>query len=114
MWLRRSAIVILISILWAAPSARVSRAVEHQTKHPTAPAVHVTVRPMVASPFSRRESTSPFSPFRLRRKAVLEETQSQVIADVDLGPVPSPDRFLAVLPGAPMAGTPPASLPLRC
>jgi hypothetical protein len=114
MWLLRSAIVIVITTLWAASSARVSPTVERRTKDATDRAVHLTVRPVLAAPFPGREPTAPFSTFRLRRKAVLEETQIQVIPDSDLGPVPSPDRFLALLPSAPMPGTFATSLPLRC
>jgi hypothetical protein len=114
MWWRRWAIVILITTLWAAPSARVSQTVERRTKDSTAPAVQVTAPPLLASLSPGRESAAPLSPFRLRRKAVLEETQIQVIPDADLGPVSLPSRSLAVLPRAPMPRTVPTSLPLRC
>ena len=74
----------------------------------------MTERIVLSPPLAPQESTSAFSPFRLRRKAVLEETQTQDIEVLDLGPVSMPSPFLAVLPWAPMPGRSLTSLPLRC
>ena len=106
--------LILMLALGSCPSARGAQADEGRTRTTTVAVVDLTVRIVVSPPLSRQDPASPSSPFRLRRKAVLEETQTPVADNSDLGRVPSPSPFLAVLPTAPMPCLFFGSLPLRC
>lgn len=112
MWLRRWAILVLIATVWSCPSARGSQAVEPRAKETPNPVVRVTERVVLSPPVSRRESTSPLLGFR--RKAVLEETQTQVSEGSDLGPVPLPSPYLVVRSRALMPSRSLALRPLRC
>jgi hypothetical protein len=114
MSLPRCTTIFLILALASCPSARGSQAVEPRAKTTPVAAVDLTVHVVVSPPLSRQDPVSPSSPSRLRRKAVLEETQTPVADNSDLGRVPSPSPFLAVLPTAPMPCLFFGSLPLRC
>lgn len=114
MWWPRCISLILIAAVCSYPSARGSQAVERRAKAASVPGVDVTAPVVLSAPVSRRESISPFTPIRIRRKAVLEQTHTQIADNLDLGPVPSPSPFLASLPVAPMPCLSFESLPLRC
>ena len=106
--------IFLILALGSCPSARGSQAVAPRAKTTPVAAVDLAVRIVLSPPLSRQDPTSPSSPFRLRRKAVLEETQTPVADSSDFGPVPAPNPFLAVLPTAASPCLFCGSLPLRC
>jgi hypothetical protein len=112
LWLRMT--LVLIATIWFCPSARALQDVDGRARETLALSLNPSERLVLSAPFSRGESSSPFSPFRLRRKAVLEESQTQVIDSADLGPASSPSPCLAVVSRALTPGPSLASLPLRC
>jgi hypothetical protein len=108
----QSAVLVLIAPVWYCPLVRASRAVELRVNDRTAPIVRVTVRVVLSPPLS--EPAAPFRLLGFRRKAVLEETQTQVTEDCDSGLIPIPSPFLAVLSRVLVTGRSLASSPLRC
>jgi len=63
---------------------------------------------------ARPQSISPFSPWRYRLKSVLQETDSRIIQESDLGPVPLPGRFYASVVPTRRTVLSRTAIPLRC
>jgi hypothetical protein len=62
----------------------------------------------------RAHSISPFSPWRYRLKSVLQETDSRITQESDLGPMPLPDRFYSSMARTPRLDQSRPTIPLRC
>jgi hypothetical protein len=114
MWLRRSAIVVLIAGFLVASFAADTRAVKNRSKHDP---IHVTgathQRALSPSP-SRPFSVSIQSQWRSRLKSVLDETDPRILEESDLGPAPIPIQTILIGCNGPSPCLRLATLQLRC
>jgi hypothetical protein len=110
----RSAMVILIAALLLTPSARSTPVVDGQADCAQTLAAHVVNPCLLPFPTSGPASVSSFSPWRHRRKAVLEETNPRILEESDLGAVICPSEFTRSEPSEPHFCGPLSPVPLRC
>lgn len=114
----KAAMILLVGCLLLTPSPRAVKAVpssERQAQTVSVPEPGCTHgAPLPTSGPSRPASLAQFSPWRYRLKSVLEETDSRIIEEADLGPAPSPSRLIRFLPIECLTCRPLATPPLRC
>jgi hypothetical protein len=114
MWSRRTAMLILTSLVLSVPNARGVQPVGPRAEN--AP----VARPLASAPAdlgavdSSPLSLTPFTPWKMRRKAVLEETDTRIGQESDLGPACLPDRVSSLAQLGPIRSRLINRIPLRC
>jgi hypothetical protein len=112
-----SVLFLASSLLWAGGSqaagasagAAESRAQQIQVVVPS-----LSLDPPLLSSAARRCATARHIAWKSRLKSVLQETNSQIGEETDLGPAPTPDGTHSVLAIETLARALPARHPLRC
>jgi hypothetical protein len=114
MWVRRSAIAVLVAGLLLASAMPSSRRVEGHAKKVLNPVAQSARRRALANLAPRPIAVTHFSPWRSRLKTVLHDTHPRVIEEMDLGPVTLPLHFVGFDPTARPLCQLLSSIPLRC
>jgi len=114
MGLSRSAMVILIAGYLLSVPARGSQGAEGCPGPANTPAGRVIEPSLRSLSISGPVSDSILSPSRIRRKAVLEETDPQIFEETDLGPVLIPGHHLGLMLSGPILHSLFWVPPLRC
>jgi hypothetical protein len=109
-----SAMMVLSAALLLPLPTRAAQIVEARAEGSQPLGVCVTETSLHSPPISGRAAVSPFFPLRIRRKAVLEQTQPRVIEETDFDLVPVPNRSVAFMPSGPIPSRFVSTLPLRC
>jgi hypothetical protein len=114
MWSRRTATIIVAAFLMLVPPVRSIARAELRADRPPSPAAGAVALSHQSIPASGPVSVSPFEPWKVRRKAVLEDSDSRVPEEVDLGPVLIPNRVVTIVRFGPITRRRVGTVPLRC
>jgi hypothetical protein len=114
MLLRRLSLLLLAAFL-ITPDSWAVRSSRSTLTSPSSRQAGVPGRPAILPSNSPRPSSiSPFSAWRYRLKSVLPETDSRIIQEADLGPVPLPEPHFSFDARSPNSGPYRTIVPLRC
>jgi len=112
--LRRLFLLLLLAAFSIVPGTGVPHASRSQGGSGSIHRVAVERLVLPTPTGTRAHSISPFAPWRYRLKTVLQETDSRITQESDLGPVPLPERFYSSTAHALRLDLSRPTIPLRC
>jgi hypothetical protein len=114
MWSRGTAVLILTSLVLSVPDARSVQPVRPRAECARVARSLANAYADLATHDSSPQSMTPFTPWKMRRKAVLEETETRIGQESDLGPACLPDRVSSLAQVGPIQSRLIDRIPLRC
>jgi hypothetical protein len=116
LWSRRTAIMMLTGLVLSALGVPSAHPASARTKAECAPAARTfaTVPAVLVAHDSPPVLSTPFSPWKMRRKAVLEHTDTRIGLESDLGPACLPALLAAQAQDGPIHSCLINRIPLRC
>jgi hypothetical protein len=108
--------LLLAAFLCFAPGLRSHQGVPSPTCLASIEAAANTIQPATsAATFSLATTIEPYSPWRFRLKSVLQDdSDSRIARESDVGPVPMPDHFFALVAHRSESGRSRPLVALRC